>query len=122
MQNLKLLLCGLTLSIVPFMVISCGPRYEISYRYTNPPSEEGRSCVSECETIRVQCKQTADIKADREVLEKKEEYQECYRERRVYCVDESLWVRPDYSKCESDYRSCFERCGGKVTEVTEIAK
>lgn len=122
MQNFKLPLYGLTLFIVLFMVLSCSPRYKTSYRFTTPPSAEVRSCTHQCETIKVQCKQNADMKADREILYEKEDYVECIRERRGYCVDESLWIRPDYSKCESDHRICFEKCGGKVTEVKECIR
>ena len=101
------------------MVISCSPRYKTSYSFTTPPSAEGRSCINQCETIKVQCKQTAGKKAEREILYEKEDYAECIRERRGHCADGSLWIEPDYSKCESNYRKCFESCGGKVTEITE---
>ena len=120
MQNLKLLLYGsLTLFIALFMVTSCGARYKISYKFTTPSSAEGKSCIHQCETKKVQCKKSADMKADREILYEKEDYQECLRERIGHCFDESLLIEPDYSKCESNYRSCFERCGGKVTEVKD---
>ncbi len=108
--------------IFSLLAITCKTTPVYEYQYTAPESADGKACTHQCETIRIQCKMIADMKAQQEKLEAKQDYLECEQkaatsEWPTFCLDTSSWIQADYSECDEAYRMCFERCGGVVEHI-----
>jgi hypothetical protein len=123
--------CGLLalLGLLTLSLLGCatGPVYKTTYEYIPPESSEGKACTHQCETMRVQCERIEDMQTERQRLDAEKQYQKCKKAQAqgaigAFCVDTSVFMRPDYTKCKQDYRRCFERCGGKVLERTICVK
>jgi hypothetical protein len=109
------------------------------YVYTPPTTPEGRACVQRCQTDQQTCRRRQDQRAEaaaaecRATAERREfkceaeatvEYAACLKfaktdEERKSCAKESCEpdacpVSPNYGLCDSDYRVCFQSCGGTI--------
>ena len=95
--------------------------------YTYPTSPEGKACVSQCEVAKMQCEQMQTMKYNnckqQEQLEN-ERWTQCLNEKRYYSwkicslpSSKSCGLEPDISNCESQWKSCFQMCGGVITTV-----
>ena len=106
-------------------IIGCGPIYNTEYVFSPPESATGRTCTFHCETMRGQCLQLEQVKAQQceSYSQREQDYCEYNirvskdREPKWYeCVPESCNV--DSERCEQSYRSCYQSCGGRVETVT----
>jgi hypothetical protein len=109
------------------------------YTYTPPATAEGKACVGKCQGTQQACRDQQDTRASRarrqceEESDRREEkceveasadYLACLRYARTEderkacqkrtCDASACSDAPHYSLCDSDYRACYENCGGKV--------
>jgi hypothetical protein len=99
----------LALIVVCYLNVGCGPVYDSDYSFTPPSTPEGSSCVNKCKNARASCEQDVDARlkdCERRTQRECEGRQDCYTP--YYCGV------PDYEQCESQYRSCYQSCGGTV--------
>lgn len=103
----------------------CGPVYDTAYSFRPPPSGTGRVCVSQCETSRRQCGQLEDLRARQCEHDSQRQRVLCEAEVRIEKGREPKWYEcgselcsANYDLCESDYRSCYQACGGEVRAET----
>ena len=91
----------------------------VQYSYIAPDTEEGEACVLSCQRTRTQC-----------AAWQSNQYQACQRQagarqstdcgspfQRTTCKtvrSSSACPKPDLETCASQYRACFEQCGGQV--------
>lgn len=102
-----------------FAVAGC----ETQYTYTPPSSPQGQQCVVKCSGQQNACKAHED---ERVAYEKPQcehdadiEYTACLKyaktdKDREGCYRQSCYISPNYYVCESDFRQCFQVCGGSV--------
>lgn len=99
---------------------ACGPIYDTRYNFTPPNEPTGRVCTYQCENSRSSCLQMqAQMKQNCEMQNRTYE-QMCEtnirlggREPKWYeCSGQSC--NDNSEMCESQYRSCYQACGGKV--------
>ena len=118
------------------LLSACSTR---EYVFTPPDTAEGRACVAKCQTSQDACRRNQDRRAAeaqeacevesarREAkceLQSDVEYLACLKfartdeERKACaptdCKQPSCSVSPDYGLCSSDYRVCFQSCGGTI--------
>jgi hypothetical protein len=126
-----------TLGFVAAALLLAGCAKE--YTFTPPATAEGRACVAGCqaaqsscrvdqdrraERVRKQCVVDAEQREQRCKIEAPIEYAACLKfgkteEERAACrlrdcTEAACNPAPSYALCESDYRACYENCGGKV--------
>ena len=91
----------------------------VQYSFITPDTEEGETCVLSCQRTRTQC-----------AAWQRNQYQACQRQagtrqntdcgspfQRSSCKSVSSTrscPKPDLALCASQYRACFEQCGGQV--------
>lgn len=124
--------------LLPVLLLAaCAPVMETALHFAPPATGEGRQCVARCQAERAPCTQTCD-RRERLCMSDAES-----RAMRDYQLDTSndgydRGRRPglsrtyfDYaeryrslcsvdgcrSACAATYRTCFEACGGTVTET-----
>jgi hypothetical protein len=120
-MNLRLWLLAL-----PGLLISltgCGPIYDTRYDLIPPTDDAGRFCTVECERLQLDCRRAEDRKyqdCTRDRQDAQNDYQRCLNKHKndsskcrglspnTYCSS------ANYSMCDSDYRRCFQNCGGQV--------
>lgn len=119
-----------TFVAVATTVLACGPVYKTDYTFFPPERESGRTCVMQCENSKMQCRQLVQLRHDSCRQQAETAYYLCEASRRYridskgkqkciencYCSRESC--SEDYEPCDSQYRSCYQTCGGKVTSRT----
>lgn len=130
MQVWRSVLAGLA---ALFLIQGCGPIYETTYDYTPPPSDEGRFCATQCQSLQQHCRSDCSHEERacerQKVREAERAYDRYVRERRAdkQKVERTLDSFKSYRSCgadecretcESDFRLCYETCGGTVTGVT----
>lgn len=93
------------------------------YTYTPPATPQGQQCVSRCSHLQQDCKAQED---ERVSVEKPQcehdadvEYMACLKYAKTEkdkesCYRSSCYISPNYYACESDFRQCFQVCGGTV--------
>lgn len=113
---------GLVITMI--IMAACATTHE---RYIYPTSSEGKACVLQCDMTKMQCEQMQTMKYDnckqQEQLEN-ERWQQCLNEMRYYrwktCSlpsSKNCGLSPDVSSCKSQWKSCFQTCGGAITTV-----
>jgi hypothetical protein len=105
------------------LALGCAPSpvYQVKYDYLAPDSAEGKGCIQQCESTKLQCEQGVNKEFGQERLKLQQGYQECLLSQLnarspILCNDPSQSIKPDYSNCLATYNRCFERCGGRVEE------
>lgn len=100
------------------------------YDYTPPSSEQGRTCVAHCSSIRESCRGNEMQRAQMEKHScerssdstyracmsragNKDQEKDCERKR------SSCWVSENTERCEGVYRECFSNCGGSIRTYTK---
>lgn len=105
--------------------VSCGPIYDTKYNFIPPTSSEGRACIFQCENSRSQCielenyrnqdcQQRSDY--DQRRCEDDIRYREGREPKWYECGSNSCSV--DQERCESQFRYCYQSCGGRVDAQT----
>ena len=109
------------------------------YVFTPPDTPEGRACVAQCQARETSCRRDQDRRAaaaqeacevesarreDKCEVKSSVEYVACLKfaktdEDRKACVKEdctqaSCQQAGNYGLCSSDYRVCFQSCGGTI--------
>lgn len=116
-RTLVLLLTGLLLA-------ACGPIYNTEYNYIPPADPESRACIAQCNGNKSQCHANADLRAQNERLrcdvDASIDYERCLGHAandaaRAQCVKRSCsGGDANYSRCDDEFRICFQSCGGIV--------
>jgi hypothetical protein len=129
----------LTMFVAAVLLAACAKEYA----YIPPTDADGKACVAQCQTREASCRRDQDRRAaaaqdtceaeaarrqDRCEVEAPIEYAACLKfarneEERKACVLEdcsqpSCQQAGNYGLCGSDYRTCFQSCGGKI-EILE---
>ncbi len=94
------------------MLAGCGPMYETQYSFVPPENESARACIFQCENGKLQCHQLEEMKEENCENRADRDYYRCKDRGEKYCYRESCSV--DYERCEGQYRSCYQACGGRV--------
>ncbi len=109
------------------------------YAYIPPTDAEGRACVARCQTAQTDCRRAQDRRAadaqdlceaeaarreDKCEIEATVEYAACLKFAKTDadraacdkkdCTPPSCQKSGDYGFCASDYRTCFQSCGGTI--------
>jgi hypothetical protein len=103
------------LLVLPICILGCAG-VTLKRDYLPPKSEEGLSCIHQCEGTKVQCRENETTRTEQERNKAKKEYEQCLAYRGVRCTDMSYQFSPHYERCEVGYDLCFERCGGQIIE------
>lgn len=105
------------------ILTSCSPIYQTRYTLTPPESSEGKACVFQCDNINLQCHQVKDENAEQCEQRSNINYNFCQslnlhrdKDDQESCFHANCAV--DYSYCDSQYRNCYQTCGGKVSGTT----
>lgn len=114
-----------------FIVVGCSPIYKTDYRFTTPPTEQGKMCAASCldkqTTCNAYCKITeSDCERIKE-LEAENDYLRYVEEqkRQKKPIEKEQWEFKSYrscniesceSKCAETQRICHSSCGGNVIE------
>ncbi len=110
---------------VGFLVVAmsgCGPMYETSYQLTPPKSSQGQTCVMQCENMKLQCENLAEMKKqmceDRSAMQVERCEAEIYRKKNRDAkwgeCSASQSCSDDTERCLKQYHNCYQTCGGKV--------
>ena len=104
---------------------ACGPIYDTQYRFTPPESGQGVSCIYQCENSKLQCRQLEEYRADDCTRRAQYEAQRCEADIWRQKGRAPKWYEcgssscsPEYDRCETQYRSCYQSCGGRVDAQT----
>ena len=104
------------LIILPLGICGCGGGTVIKREYLSPGSEEGRSCVRQCEGTRVECREKEKDRAEEARSKAQRQYELCVSSGGRGCIDTAYQILPRYEGCEWSYDRCFEKCGGQIRE------
>lgn len=97
---------------------ACGPVYDTQYTFLPPEDSTGRACVFQCDNSKLQCQQLQDQSAELCESRAEREYDRCvdkYGEKKCY---RDYCSSSDHERCETQYRSCYQSCGGNVRSET----
>lgn len=104
---------------------ACGPVYRTTYDYIPPGDAAGKQCLNQCLQIFEMCRSTAENRASQERASCQQSatlaYAACVATaksdlERSRCSSASSCNREaDISHCNSEYRLCYQNCGGTVT-------
>jgi len=123
--------------IVATVLALCGCATE--YTYSPPTTAEGRACVARCQDTQMRCRVTQDRRRDSAFEQCKVdsaqkqsqcehdsqiEYDACLRYaktdadrnacHRQSCDQPGCYASTNYDLCDTDYRACYQNCGGTV--------
>jgi hypothetical protein len=109
------------------------------YTFTPPETAEGRACVERCQRTQQACRHDRDARAEDDAercavesrrreekcdIEANVEYVSCLKfaktnaEREACvkkdCSQPSCERSASYALCDSDYRACYQNCGGRI--------
>jgi hypothetical protein len=93
--------------------------------YEPPQSSKGMACVEKCGTRQETCRtKAADAAASKQSECERAaaaDYNSClkYSKDRDKCYESGCYETADISLCETDYRACYQTCGGKVTLIKD---
>lgn len=124
------------LAILFPLITACAP---IEYTYTPPATQEGKQCVTQCQQTqgacrnneyeRAQdeypvCQREADYKYQDCEMQSQADYTACLRYANTEkdqdncsqstCFKDMCSSTPDFDFCDSEFRMCYQNCGGKV--------
>lgn len=110
---------------VVLIISSCGPVYHTEYTYIPPKNMQGQNCILQCRNIKLQCEQLKESQRDRCEDRAELQYERCQDRNRYVDKDDQRYCyrsycsAPDYAACESDFRVCYQSCGGQVLSETK---
>lgn len=119
------------LLILTLSLLACSPVYKTDYTFIPPERESGRTCILQCENSKLLCEQLQDTKYNSCLQRAELNYQSC-ESRKIYridyksgdtkCVENCYCYRSSCSRdektCGTQYRGCYQTCGGKVRSKT----
>jgi len=119
----------LVLAMGCYFNMGCAPIYRTHYSFTPPPTAEGKICASQCNSDQLHCKQMEDLIYETCQLRSERayhynricNYDKKHREDKKHrdCHTPFHYYQPicitNYSRCKTQYRSCYKACGGTIT-------
>lgn len=117
--------------LVGLLVQACGPQFETRYSYAPPPTNAGKLCANQCQTVKNYCRRTcsaeeSSCKAQQQSRAQQEYNQYVKRQqaakREIERTQSSFMsygacaARTCNETCEADFRICYSTCGGEVRE------
>lgn len=115
--------------VTTLIMAGCGPLYETSYSFAPPSTSQGKMCVLQCQQSKTLCQRlcTSDnsnckLRARSDAQFQYEQYvsaQTAARQPVTKTLNDfynPFQCLPKSCHCAADYRSCFQLCGGDVTE------
>ncbi len=112
MKKFLLIFCAISLT-------ACGPITRVGYNYIPPEDPVGKKCVMKCHKKKRKCERKSEKK-----------YQQC-QSNNDYITEinkankamnsNAISSRTEYCSrydCDSDYKECFQLCGGRIETYT----
>ncbi len=122
----------LTLLLLIPLLAGCGPVYRTVYDYVPPDDPAGKQCLNQCLQMYETCRSSAENRAAQERATCQQTaaltYAACLASAktdldRSRCSSSSYCNRQaDFSYCMSNYRLCYQNCGGIVTSREECVE
>ncbi|MCB0358636.1 MAG: hypothetical protein KDD44_03345 [Bdellovibrionales bacterium] len=114
-----------SIGAVLVLLSACSPVYRTNYSFVPPEDPRGQACVFQCQTVKLQCEQLEKSENDRCVDRAEYDYDRCEarndrrrEDKQDYCY-RSYCPGPNFDRCEDQYRSCYQSCGGTVNAHTQ---
>lgn len=126
------LLLGIITGFVVLLSACAGPEYT----YRPPATAEGRNCAAQCQAGQYSCRnsqsQSASAAQQQCELQAANKFNQCeaaanaeytsclrYSNNRTLCfkkmcIKESCYNSVSYGYCDSEYRACYQQCGGEI--------
>jgi hypothetical protein len=99
--------------------------YDTTYNFEPPKSENGRVCIYQCENGRMQCGQLEQMRLDNCNARSESQRYSCEQDIRYRLNRSPKWYEcggescsDETSRCDEQYRACFQACGGRVIAET----
>lgn len=115
----------IALACVCTALSACGPIYDTQYSFIPPKNSQGRICIGNCDNLQMQCRHIEDMRVSQCEQQSRLDRDLCERELRLDEDRSAKWYEctgisctSDYTLCESQYRNCFQSCGGEVRAET----
>ena len=95
------------------------------YRYTPPTSRKGEACVERCQARQQSCRddETSRAESSKAQCERdsQTEYDAClkYSSDRKKCYQKGCYDFASTAQCDSDFRACYQNCGGRIDIMTQ---
>lgn len=112
------------IAVMVLQLVGCGPIYDTRYTFTPPANETGRVCVNQCENSRFQCQQLIELYSRQCEDMGRREQQRCQWQLALQGKKEKWYDCPspscdsDTSRCDEQYRGCYQACGGRIDAQT----
>lgn len=108
----------LLVTLLSLILSACGPMYKTEYMLEPPATQQGKLCIMQCQQNRAECKNEVksnykDCRHRNEIASIKLEH--CIESGERACYDpRTPCFPPNFEQCNTEYRYCFQSCGGKV--------
>lgn len=100
------------------------------YELRAPQSDAGKSCVTQCAAIKESCRgnELRRTRMNQDACERRAtsavriclaDANDAEKKKLCEMSRPPCWAAEEIGHCESDYRSCFAQCGGKVDKIVE---
>ncbi len=113
------------------LLSACGPIYSTKYRFIPPQDVWSRQCITECLRINDNCYTQAENRAAKERMQCEQaasiRYATCIATAKTEaasknCSQHSFCNQTaDTSRCDSEYRHCYQNCGG-IVEAYQVCE
>lgn len=109
------------------LLSGCQKVYETQYDYNQPVAETGRQCVTQCQRAKAVCEKhcqdpaACKKQAKTKALEDYALYVSAQEQKGLPVTKDSnsfynpLQCSQELCQCDSDYRACYELCGGTIS-------
>lgn len=109
-----------SLLAIYFLLCGCGPIYNTQNIYKPPKSNAGMMCIATCESNKGNCHEMRDMQKQECDYRAEREYRDCQRDAERNHEDKNKcyhhYCSADYSGCDSQYDTCYQACGGIITQ------
>ncbi len=117
--------------LVGLLVQACGPQFETRYSYAPPPTNAGKLCATQCQTVKNYCRRTCRAEEGSCEAQQQSRAQQEYNQyaKRQQAAKREIERTPSSflsygacdaemcnENCETDFRICYSTCGGEVRE------
>ncbi len=116
---MKKLATSWALAIVVMLLTACNTLFTHTV-YHQPASAEGRVCTSQCTNAQQQCQHQKDLQkseCDQQHRYAMDAFERCKKAGGKDCRQPPSCSYPSYYQCETNYKSCFGACGGRMEEL-----
>lgn len=117
--------------LVGLLVQACGPQFETRYSYAPPPTDAGKLCATQCQTVKTYCRRTCAAEEGSCKAQQQSRAQYDYNQyvRKQQAAKREIERSPNSflsygacstggcnENCDGDFRICYSTCGGQVQE------